>query len=200
MEKQLSSIKSIKTGSKSLKMIDFFTRLSPDAERLINVIKEKEKNFDTKKRVCIKSGKEVFKTSFKFASTIYNGEITLEEAKKGQYNMLKQPEDLEEHNPTNLDRINSRKETLINAEELYNNRENVIKAFKNAVFPFKDWFYQKEESNVADETLPDWVKADKKRFDRLITLKCSKMKINLIYQEGVVIVLMLTVHTDWFNT
>ena len=200
MEKQLSSIKSIKTGSKSLKMIDFFTRLSPDAERLINVIKEKEKNFDTKKRVCIKSGKEVFKTSFKFASTIYKGEITLEEAKKGQYNMLKQPEDLEEHNPTNLDRINSRKETLINAEELYNNRENVIKAFKNAVFPFKDWFYQKEESNVADETLPDWVKADKKRFDRLITLKCSKIKINLIYQEGVVIVLMLTVHTDWFNT
>ena len=62
MEKQLSSIKSIKTGSKSLKMIGFFTRLSPDAERLINVIKEKEKNFDTKKRVCIKSGKEVFKT------------------------------------------------------------------------------------------------------------------------------------------
>ena len=49
---------------------------------------------------------------------------------------------------------------------------------------------------MADETLPDWVKADKKRFDRLITLKCSKIKINLIYQEGVVIVLMLTVHTD----
>ena len=55
----------------------------------------------------------------------------------------------------------------------------------------------KKKSNVADETLPDWVKVDKKRFEGYrIKLKCSKIKINLLYQEGVVIVLMLTVHTD----
>ena len=45
--------------------------------------------------------------------------------------MFKQLEDPEEYNPTNLDKINSRKETLINAEELNNNRYNVKKAFED---------------------------------------------------------------------
>ena len=51
--------------------------------------------------------------------------------------MFKQLKDLEGYNPKNLDRINSKKETLINAEKLYNNRKNVIKGFENGVFPLK---------------------------------------------------------------
>ena len=45
-----------------------------------------------------------------------------------------------------------KEEKLINAEELCNNRENVINALKNRVFPFKDGFYQKEESDVTSTT------------------------------------------------
>ena len=33
----------------------------------------------------------IFKFSFKFASSIYDGKITLEDAKKDRYKMLKQP-------------------------------------------------------------------------------------------------------------
>ena len=44
--------------------------------------------------------------------------------------MCKQLKDLEGYNPKNLDKINSRKETLINGEELYNNKDNVIHAFE----------------------------------------------------------------------
>ena len=54
--------------------------------------------------------------------------------------MLKQLKDLEKYDRKNLDKINSRKETLINVKKLYNNRNNVIKAFENRVFPFKDGF------------------------------------------------------------
>ena len=36
--------------------------------------------------------------------------------------MFKQLKDLEGYNPKYLDKINPRKEALINAEELYNNR------------------------------------------------------------------------------
>ena len=48
--------------------------------------------------------------------------ITFEKAKKDQYEMFKQLKDLEGYNTKYLDKINSRKEALINAEELYNNR------------------------------------------------------------------------------
>ena len=54
--------------------------------------------------------------------------------------MLKQLKDLEKYDPKYPDKINSRKETLINVKKLYNNRNNVIKAFENRVFPFKDRF------------------------------------------------------------
>ena len=48
--------------------------------------------------------------------------------------------DSKENNPTNTKKIKPEKETLINAKKLYNNRDNVIKAFENGVFPFKDGF------------------------------------------------------------
>ena len=51
--------------------------------------------------------------------------------------------DSKENNPTNTKKIKPEKETLINAKKLYNNRDNVIKAFENGVFPFKDGFLKK---------------------------------------------------------
>ena len=45
---------------------------------------------------------------------------------------------------------------------MHNNKDNVIKAFENRVFPFKDGFQKK-----SDKTLPDWVKVGKRRFDRI---------------------------------
>ena len=90
-------------------------------------------------------------------SNIYSSKITLKEAKKNPYQMFKQLKDLEGYSLTNLGRINSKKEKLINAKESYNNRENVIKAFENGVFAFKDGFFQKE-SDVDDKALPDWKK------------------------------------------
>ena len=91
---------------------------------------------------------EQFLTSIplEFASNIYHkGKTSLEEAKKDQYKMLKKLKDLEEYDPKNLDKINSKKETLISPEKVHNNRDNVIRAFENEILPFKNGF-QKQES------------------------------------------------------
>ena len=42
-----------------------------------------------------------------------------------------------QYNPTNTNKIKFEKETLINVEKLYNNRDNIIEEFENGVFPFK---------------------------------------------------------------
>ena len=64
-------------------------------------------------------------------------------------------------NQTNLNKIKCKEEGLTNAEKLYNNRNNVIKAFENGFFLFSDGF-QKKESGMSDKSLPNWVKVDKK--------------------------------------
>ena len=70
--------------------------------------------------------------------------------------------DLKKYDPKNLDKIKSKKEPLINAEKLYNNRNNVIKVFEDGVFSFNDGFQKKNESDMSDNALPNWVKEDKK--------------------------------------
>ena len=64
-------------------MINFFSRLSPDAEKLLNEIKEEENDIDPEKRVCTKSDGKIlnfntFKPLFKFDSSIYDCKIILE--------------------------------------------------------------------------------------------------------------------------
>ena len=53
--------------------------------------------------------------------------------------------ELRNYKPTNPDKIAAKKIILINAKKLYNNRNNVIKAFENRVFPFKDGFQKKSQ-------------------------------------------------------
>ena len=79
--------------------------------------------------------------------------------------MLKKLKDLEEYDPKNLDKINSKKETLISPEKVHNNRDNVIRAFENEILPFKNGF-QKQESDMSDNALPKWVKVGKKNIQQ----------------------------------
>ena len=75
--------------------------------------------------------------------------------------------DLKKYESKNLKKIKSKVEALTNAGKLYNNRDNVIKAFENKVFPFSDGFQKKKESGMSDKLLQNWVKVGKKRLDRI---------------------------------
>ena len=60
--------------------------------------------------------------------------------------------DLKEYNATKLHKIKSREETLNDAEKLYKNSYNVIKAFENRVFPF-NYGFQKKAKYVCQSTI-----------------------------------------------
>ena len=51
--------------------------------------------------------------------------------------------DLRNYKPTNPDKIRERKEILTNVGMMYNSRNNVIEAFQERIFPFKDEFQKK---------------------------------------------------------
>ena len=100
-EKQLDEIKNNKTNLKSSRMVSFFSWLSPEAKELLDELKEETNNTNFIKLVCEKSDGtifkfNVFKSSLDFASDIYNGKISLEEAKKFQCKMVKLMDDLKE--------------------------------------------------------------------------------------------------------
>ena len=193
--KQLNAIKNINTGLKSSKMIDFFSGLSPESKQLLNEIQEEQNDINLQKLVCTKSDGKIFnfntfKPSSKLVSNIFNGKITLEETKKDQYEMFKQLKYLEKYDPNNLGKINSRKETLVNTEELYDNRDYVNEAFENRVFPFTDGF-QKKKSDMSHKLLPNWVKVEKKRFDRIKNQIQNAKKIIYKLDQRVMVVLFI---------
>ena len=104
----------------------------------------------------------IFKGSLELASDIYNNKALLEKEKNSQYKMLKQLNDLKEFDPTNRNKTNCKKETLFNAEKVYKNRDNVIKAFENGVSPFEESASQ--EKQVAKDLK---IQARNQMFSRL---------------------------------
>ena len=56
--------------------------------------------------------------------------------------------DFKKYEPKKIKKIKSKEEAPTNTEKLYNNRDNVIKAFENGVFPFSDGFKKKRAKLV----------------------------------------------------
>ena len=154
--------KNIKANSKPLKTISFCSGLGPEAKKLLDELKEEKNTIGIEKLVCATFDGTIFnfitfKNLLELASNIYHkSQISLEDAKKSSYRMFSLLNDSKEYNPnkqTNTNKIKSKTEALINAEKFYNNRDNIVKAFKNEVFLFKEGF---------QKALPDWVKVGKK--------------------------------------
>ena len=75
--------------------------------------------------------------------------------------MLRQIIDLNEYDPTNINKIKSKKETLINAGKLYNNtRIMSLRRLKTGLFHVKMNF--KKELDMSAKALPEWMKVTKK--------------------------------------
>ena len=89
-KKQLDAIKNMNIGSKPLKTIGFFVKLSDEAKKLMVNIKQLDDLLDTTQLVCTKTdGKTKFnfnKFTFpsKFSLKIYRHDFTLHEAEDNQ--------------------------------------------------------------------------------------------------------------------
>ena len=138
--KQLNAVKIINTVLKLPTAIASFSRLGPKVKKLVDEIKGEQDVIDFSKLLCVKSGGKThfYFGDFKTLASDICYKSLLEEEKKNQYKMFMLLNELRNYKPTNPDKIRERKETLTSAEMLHNSRSNVIKAFENRVFPFKD--------------------------------------------------------------
>ena len=77
------------------------------------------------------------------ASNIYRDKNLLKDAENKQSDIKILLNKLRNYNPTKPKKIKSKEETLIAAEKLLNNRQEVIDAFKTGIFSYKRWISKK---------------------------------------------------------
>ena len=82
---------------------------------------------------------------------------------------------IRKYNPTKLENINAKEETLSAAEKLLNNRQEVIDAFKTGIFPYIDGFQIKEEPEKELEES----KNDLKKFIKYIENESKNINYDL---------------------
>ena len=114
-------------------------------------IKQLDDWFDTVQLVSTKTdGKTKYDFSnftfpSKFASKIYNKDFTLQEAKDNQQELKILINKLNNnYNPKINIKRKEKKDTLKSANKLFIMREEIIKAFKNGIFPYIDNKVEKE--------------------------------------------------------
>ena len=158
-KKQLEEIKNINVSSKPLKTISFFSTRSREAKELMNKIKVIDDWLETAQLICTKTdGKTKYDFSkftfpLKFASKIYNYDLTLQKAQDNQQELQILINKLNNnYNSTNTTKIKEKDDTLKSAKKLFFIREEIINAFKKGIFPYIDGFQvEKETDEDTDE-------------------------------------------------
>ena len=81
---------------------------------------------------------------------------------------------LKNYNPTSLEKIKAKEETLSTAEKLLNNKQEVINAFKIGTFPYIDGSQTKKESEEESDE-----KLDENKFFKYIENKSKSIDYDL---------------------
>ena len=139
--------------AKPLKAIGFFNTLNDKAKKLVTDIKLLDDWLGNAQLVCTKTD-GITKYDFsnftfpsKFASKIYNKNLTLQKAEDNQQVLEILINNLNnDSNPRNPIKIKEREDALNSAKKLFI-RENIIRAFKKGIFPYIDRFKVDEETD-----------------------------------------------------
>ena len=121
------------------------------------------------KFICVKTDGTIFnfnkfKNSIDLASNIYRNKNLLKDAENKQRNIKVLLNKLRNYNPRKPKKIEAQKEILIVAENLLNNRQEVIDAFKTGIFPYIDGFHTKEPKKESGEKKLEKIKDDFKDY------------------------------------
>ena len=148
--------KQLDADSKSLKSVSYFSQLSTKAKELFEKIKKEKNDIDPQKCVFVKTDGSIFnfnkfKNSIDLTWNIYRDKNLLKDGQSKQYDIKILLNKLRNYNPTKPKKIEAKKETLIAAEKLLNNRQKVIDTFKTGIFPYIDEFQIREESEEESE-------------------------------------------------
>ena len=109
---------------------------------------------ETAQLICTKTdGKTKYDFSkftfpLKFASKIYNYDLTLQKAQDNQQELQILINKLNNnYNPINTTKIKEKDDTLKSAKKLFFIREEIINAFKKGIFPYIDGFQVEKETD-----------------------------------------------------
>ena len=147
--------------------------------------KLKKNDIDPRKFVCVKTDGTIFnfnkfKNSIDLASNIYRDKNLLKDAQSKQYNIKILLNELRNYNPTKPKKIEAKKETLIAAEKLLNNRQKVIDTFKTGIFSYIDEFQIREESEEkSEEKNLEKITDELKKFIKYVENECKDINYDL---------------------
>ena len=158
------------------------------AKELVDEVEKISRNNRNKKFVCFHSrGRPYDLNKFRdirlFGNDIFNGHILTKQAKDEQDEMKEEIANLDDYNPINNRKIESKKEVLNNAKKLFEVKSNIIKAFEDGTFPLnkeklhKEQTKEEEKEEEKEEAIPDWVKIDIYAFNNYVNNGCHS-KVN----------------------
>ena len=153
-KKQLKEIKNINVGSKPLKTISYFSTISEKAKNVMENIKVIDDWLETVQLICTRTDGKTkyefnkFMLPLKFATKIYRHDLMLQDARDDQKKLKILINKLnDDYNPTNITKIKEKDDTLKSAEKFFLIREDIINAFKKAIFPYIDGFQEEKNKN-----------------------------------------------------
>ena len=77
---------------------------------------------------------------------MFDGHISIKQAKDEQDEMKEEITKLKNYNPTNEQKIKSKERVFNNANKLFDIRSRIIKAFEDGIFPYSKENLHKEET------------------------------------------------------
>ena len=77
---------------------------------------------------------------------MFDGHISIKQAKDVQDEMKEEITKLENYNPTNEQKIKSKEEVFNNAKILFDIKSRIIKAFEDGIFPLSKEVLRKEQA------------------------------------------------------
>ena len=122
------------------KEIKFSDEKNEEQEALINEIKKIDRKNSSKSFIMVRSNKKLyafnlFKSLSQFAFDIYNGVITIKDAKEKQDELVSKIRDLAQYNVRYEERDKQKQKILKSVKQLFEKKKKIINAFQNGVFP-----------------------------------------------------------------
>ena len=137
----MDAIKNINIGSRLLKTIGFFSKMSEKAKKLMKKIKITDGWLDTAQLVCTKTdGKKKydiknFTFTWKFTSKIYHRDLTLQEAEDDQQELQILINKLNnDYNPESQTKIKEKDDALKSAKKIFLSGKTLLEHLRKAFF------------------------------------------------------------------
>ena len=137
-QRQLKAVSSY-GATNNLQKLEFDCEKNQEAKEVVDEGKEISRKNKNKKFVCFHSNGtrydfNKFRDIKQLGNDIFNGQISIEQANDEQDEMKEEMAKLENYNPINVQKINTKEEVFNNAKKLFDIRSKIIKAFEDGIF------------------------------------------------------------------